>query len=89
MEIKVFGLEMTFDADIFQFRRIEKGSLTESWAAVDANEINNGTLRVGGYAGSGNPITQGNTGKIAEVKVKVIGNNFSSHGLTGAALTGK
>jgi hypothetical protein len=77
MEVKVFGLEMTFDADTFQFRRIEMGGLTESWEAVDANEISNGTLRVGGYAGSGNPITQGNTGNIAGVKFKVIGSSFS------------
>ena len=76
-EIKVFGLEVTFDADKFQFRRIEEGNLTESWAAVDGNEISSGTLRVGGFMGSGNPIAQGTTGNIAEVKLKVIGSNFN------------
>jgi hypothetical protein len=44
-EIEVFGLEVTFDANKFQFRRIEEGNLTESWAAVDGNEISRGTLR--------------------------------------------
>jgi hypothetical protein len=77
-EIKVFGLEMIFDADIFKLRRIEAGNLTESWAAVDGNEIKKGTLRVGGFAGSGNPIPTGNTGDIAEVKFKVTGNNFNN-----------
>ena len=48
-EIKVFGLEIKFDADKFQFRRIEEGNLTESWAAVDGNEISRGALRVGGF----------------------------------------
>jgi len=76
-EIRVFGLEMKFDANKFQFRRIEEGELTESWAAVDGNEISTGTLRVGGFMGSGNPITQGTTGNIAEVKFKVIGSNFN------------
>ena len=76
-EIKVFGLEMIFDADIFKLRRIEAGNLTESWAAVDGNEIKKGTLRVGGFAGSGNPIPPGSTGDIAEVKFKVTGNNFN------------
>lgn len=76
-EIKVFGLEMTFDADKFRFRRIEEGSLTESWAAVDGNEIRSGTLRVGGFMGEGNPISQGTTGNIALAKFKVIGSNFS------------
>lgn len=76
-EIKVFGLEMKFDADKFRFRRIEEGNLTESWAAVDGNEISSGTLRVGGFMGSGNPIAQGTTGNLAEVKLKVIGSNFN------------
>jgi hypothetical protein len=77
-EIKVFGLELTFDADKFQFRRVEEGILTESWAAVDGNEIKSGTLKVGGFMGSGNPIAQGTTGIIAEVKLKVIGTSFNN-----------
>ncbi len=76
-ETKVFGLEMTFDADKFRFRRIEEGILTESWAAVDGNEISRGTLRVGGFMGSGDPIAQGTTGNIAEVKFRVTGSNFN------------
>jgi hypothetical protein len=76
-EIKVFGLEMSFDDDVFQFRSVEEGDLTESWTAVDGNEISNGTLRVGGFMGSGNPISQGNTGIIAKVKFKVAGNSFT------------
>jgi hypothetical protein len=76
-EIKVFGLEMKFDADILKFRRAEKGNLTESWAAVDGNEIKKGILRVGGFMGSGNPIALGSTGHIAEVKFKVTGSNFN------------
>ena len=76
-EIKVFGLEVKFDADKLKFRRIEAGNLTESWAAVDGNEISNGTLRVGGFAGSANPVVQGTTGIIAEIKLKVMGTNFN------------
>jgi hypothetical protein len=76
-EIKVFGLEVKFDADKLEFRRIEEGNLTESWAAVDGNEISRGTLRVGGFMGSGNPITSGTTGNIAEVKLKVKGTSFN------------
>ena len=76
-EIKVFGLEVKFDADKLKFRRIEAGNLTESWTAVDGNEISNGTLRVGGFVGSANPIVQGTTGIIAEIKLKVMGTNFN------------
>jgi hypothetical protein len=76
-EIKVFGLEVKFDADLFQFRRVEEGNLTETWTAVDGNEIKRGTLRLGGFTGSGTPIAQGSTGPLAEVKFKVSGSNFS------------
>ena len=76
-EIKVFGLEMKFDADILKFRRIEEGNLTESWAAVDGNEIRKGILRVGGFTGSGDSISPGSTGHIAEVKFRVTGSNFN------------
>ena len=76
-EIKVFGLELKFDADKLKFRRIEDATLTESWSAVDGNEIRSGTLRVGGFMGSGDPITQGTTGNIVEVKFKVIDTNFN------------
>jgi hypothetical protein len=67
-----------FDSDKFRFRRIDEGDLTKSWAAVDGNEISSGTLRVGGFMGSGDPIAQGTTGNIAEVKFKVIGSNFNN-----------
>ena len=77
-EIKVFGLEMKFDADILKFRGIEDGNLTESWAAVDGNEIKKGILRVGGFMGSGDPISPGSTGPIAEVKFRVTGSNFNN-----------
>jgi hypothetical protein len=76
-EIKVFGLEVTFDADLFDFRRIEDGDLTDTWAAVDGNEIKKGILRVGGFMGSGIPIALGTTGTLAVVKFKVTGNNFN------------
>lgn len=76
-EIKVFGLEMTFDNNNFQFRRAGAGNLTINWAAVDGNEISDGILRVGGFMGSGTPISQGTTGNIAEVKFKVSGSSFN------------
>lgn len=77
-EIKVFGFEMKFDTDILKFRRIEDGNLTDSWAAVDGNEIKKGILRVGGFMGSGDPIAPGSSGHIAEVKFRVTGSNFSN-----------
>jgi len=52
-EIKVFGLELTFDSSVFEFQSVSKGSLTGNWAAVDGNETQAGTVKVVGFAGSG------------------------------------
>jgi hypothetical protein len=71
-DITVFGLDLTFDSSVFQFLRVDRGSLTGSWAAVDGNEITSGTLKIGGFAGSGTTIPPGSTGTIAVVKMKVI-----------------
>jgi len=71
-DITVFGLDMTFDPNIFQFQSVGKGTLTGNWAAVDGNEISSGTLKIGGFAGSASPISKGSTGSIAIVKLKVI-----------------
>jgi len=71
-EIAVFGLDLTFDASIFSFITVEKGSLTGSWAAVDGNEVNPGTVKIGGFAGAGTTIPTGSSGTIAVVKLRVI-----------------
>jgi len=70
-EIQVFGLELTFDSTMFQFQGVSKGSLTGDWAAVDGNEISSGTIKIGGFAGSGKTIGVGSSGTIVVVKLKV------------------
>ena len=70
-EIKVFGMDMTFDANHFQFQGAGKGSLTATWADVDANEVDTGRLKIGGFTGSVTPIPSGSRGAIAEVSFKV------------------
>jgi len=77
-EIKVFGLEMTFDANMFEFQSVEKGSLTGSWAAVAGNETTSGTLKIGGFLGAGTSIPTGSSGTIAIVKLKVTGSSYSN-----------
>jgi len=61
-EIKVFGLELTFDPNMFEFQSVEKGSLTGSWAAVAGNETTSGTLKIGGFLGAGTSIPTGSDG---------------------------
>jgi len=70
--ITVFGLDLTFDTNIFEYHSIAKGSLTGGWTAVDGNEVNAGTVRIGGFSGTSNPIPLWSTGTIAIVKLKVI-----------------
>jgi len=70
-EIKSFALELNFKANMFQFLRVIKGSLTEHWATVDGNEIQPGKVKIGGFAGSGNHISPDSRGSLVLVKLKV------------------
>lgn len=71
-EIKAFGLELTFDPNMFQYQSTSSGSLTGSWASVDGNEISSGKLIVGGFTGSGTSIEKGESGSFTVVKFEVI-----------------
>jgi len=73
-EIKTFGFEMTFDRNIFQLQKIEKGILCSNWADdhVDGNETTPGNMIVGGFMGSGNSVAAGSSGSLVQVKFKVI-----------------
>jgi hypothetical protein len=77
-EIRVFGLEMTFDTKMLQFQEVGKGSLNGGWAAVDANEISPGQLRVGGFAGGGTSIAKNSTGTLVNLKFKVTGQAYGN-----------
>jgi hypothetical protein len=76
-EILAFGLQLTFDTNMFQYVGTSKGSLTGSWAFVDGNTIG-GTVTIGGLAGSGNPIPVGSSGTIAVVTLRVTGGSYSN-----------
>jgi hypothetical protein len=75
-EIQVFGLDLHFDTNMFQYHSCDKGSLTGSWAAVNGNEISAGVVRCGGFAGSASPISIGSQGTIAVIKLRVTGDSY-------------
>lgn len=74
--IESFGLELTFDTNLFDYVNTKKGSLTGSWAFVDGN-ASGGVVTVGGLAGSGNTIPVGSSGTIAIVTLRVTGAGYS------------
>jgi len=76
-EIKVFGLDLTFESKMFKLQKIEKGSLNTTWAAVDGNEIESGKVRIGGFTGSGTAVPVNSDGSIAKIKFKVKGSSLS------------
>lgn len=78
-EVRVFGLEMSFDPQIFQYQEVATGNLTGSWTAVDANEVSPGILRIGGFAGGGSPIPVDSQGAIALVRLNVTAVNSSNN----------
>jgi hypothetical protein len=77
-EIRVFGLELTFDSRMFQFQEVHKGTLTEGWAAVDGNEVGTGSLRVGGFLGGGTAIPLASQGSLAEIRFRVTGTDYGN-----------
>lgn len=77
-EMRVFGLDMSFDTRMFQFQEARSGTLTGSWAAVDGNEVSPGNLKVGGFVGAGTPVALASQGSLAEVRFKVTGNDYGN-----------
>jgi hypothetical protein len=75
--ISTFGLELTFDSNLFDYVRTGKGSLTGNWATVDGNLSGAGKVTLGGFAGSANAIPVGSVGTIVVVTLKVTGTGFS------------
>ncbi len=77
-EIRVFGLDVDYDGQMFEFDSAGKGSLTDTWATVDGNEFASGTLKVGGYVGGGSPIPISSNGTLGLVKLKVTGAQYGN-----------
>ena len=75
-EIRVFGLDVTFDSRMFQFQGVVSGTLTGAWAAVDGNEVGSGSLKVGGFLGAGTAIPVASEGTLAEIRLKVTGADY-------------
>jgi len=75
--ISTYGLDLTFDCNLFQYVGTSKGSLTGSWAVVDGNLNGPGTVTIGGFSGSGNSIPVGSIGSIAVVTLRVTGAGYS------------
>jgi hypothetical protein len=76
-EIASFGLQLTFDTNMFQYVGTSTGSLTGNWTYVDGNNVS-GTVTIGGLAGSGSTISGGSSGSIAVVTLKVTGGSYSN-----------
>jgi hypothetical protein len=77
-EIRSFGGEVIFDASMFSFQGVAKGSLTESWALIDGNESSPGTVRLGGSVGGGTAVAVNSKGTLVEVRFKVTGGSYGN-----------
>jgi hypothetical protein len=77
-EIRVFGLDVTFDERMLEFQGVEPGTLTGGWAAVDGNKVGTGSLKVGGFLGGGSAIPRASEGTLAEINFRVIGTELGS-----------
>lgn len=71
-EIKAFGLEVTFDATMFELVSVSKGTLTGNWAQVTGNLVSVGKVRIGAWAGDpAVAVRVGSSGSIALLRLRV------------------
>jgi len=77
-EIRVFGLDLTFDSRMFKFQEVRKGTLTGGWTEVAGNEVGPGNVRVGGFTGGGAAIPVRSEGTLAELIFKVTGDEYGN-----------
>jgi hypothetical protein len=75
--VETFGLELTYDTNLFDYLNTRKGGLTSGWAFVDGN-ASGGVVTIGGLAGSGAAIPIGSTGSIAVLSLRVTGTGYSN-----------
>ena len=76
-EISTFGMELTFDSNLFEFQSVSAGNLTGGGWTVGWGG-SGGVITIGGYAGAANPIPIGRVGSIAIVRLRVTGTGFSN-----------
>jgi len=69
--IKSFGFDLIFDSGTLEFAGIEIGSLLNGFTMVDANEISEGVVRVGGF--SSEPILISSPSVLVRLKFRVSG----------------
>jgi len=63
---------------VLQYQDTSKGDLTLDWG-VGGNEISYGTVRAGGFRGSGYIITPGSSGTLATVTLEVIRDGYEGN----------
>ena len=68
--IDAFGLDLTFDPNMFFYVSTSTGDLTGNWALVDGNVVSPGRVRIGGFGGT-NAIPIGSTGSIVKITLRV------------------
>ncbi len=71
LNVKSFGFDLAFDSGTFEFAGIETGSLFNNFTKVDANEISEGVVRIGGF--SSEPILTSSPSVLVRLKFRVSG----------------
>jgi hypothetical protein len=77
-EISSFGVDMTYDTNMFNYVDLDKGDLTSHWGWVDANEATPGTVIIGGIRGSETPVPASSEGSLAIANFVVTCSGCSS-----------
>ena len=76
-EISAFGLDLTFDSNMFQYVDYSAGSLTQNWGGLAANNPSSGVIKVGGWGGT-NSIPVGSEGSVISIRLRVACSSCSN-----------
>lgn len=69
--IKAFGLDVTFDPAALRYAEWATGALTGAFTHLGANQVADGTLRIGGFTVD-DPIPAGAEGSLVELQFEVV-----------------
>ncbi len=76
--ISTFGLEFVYDATMFDYVGVSKGTLTGNWATIAGNNLGNGRIRIGGFAGGGTTVPALSTGSLVKVNLRVKSTSYGN-----------
>lgn len=66
-----FTFDFVFDPSVFEFKGIERSSVTQDWSTMDWSQVESGKIRITGSAGSGTCVPSLSSACLVKMKLMV------------------